>query len=134
MASTFVAAAGGCSSPSAKDAVEALKGLGEIKLKVLKQRGRGEDWRDARVMIRHPNFTGMQMDVETRAYTPAHFINSVEVRNDKGTVFQIESGISISENPHLRFTYGTATDEVLKVRASDSTGKRFATLPANAEF
>lgn len=134
MASTFVAGAGGCASPSSKDADEALSGLGEIKLKVSKNDARGEYWRDARIMIRHPNFTGMQMDMETRGYTPARFVDLVEVHNDHETIFRLNSGISISENPNIRFTYGATAPQAITVRAKDSSGAQFTGSLANAEF
>ena len=39
-------------------------------------------------MIRHPNFTGMQMDQLTREYTPAKFVQEIEVKRGGELVFQ----------------------------------------------
>ena len=35
--------------------------------------------REAQLMIRHPNYSGMQMDQVTRLYVPAHFVKSVRI-------------------------------------------------------
>ncbi len=76
-------------------------------------------------MIRHPNFTGLQMDPISRGYTPARFINDIEVKRGDVTVLSMEGGISISENPNIRFTYDAASDDTLAVRASDTEGAVF---------
>jgi hypothetical protein len=34
----------------------------------------------------------------------------------------MEGGISISENPNIRFTYGAAPEEVIELHATDSLG------------
>ena len=57
--------------------------------------------REAQVMIRHPNFTGMQMDQLTREYTPAKFVQEMDVKRSGELIFKMEGGISISENPQL---------------------------------
>ena len=66
MATKFVMAAGGCSAPASKDADAALASLGRMQVKSIAEPARGERWREGIVMIRHPNFTGMQMDIVSR--------------------------------------------------------------------
>jgi sulfur-oxidizing protein SoxY len=134
MAKIFVRGAGGCSAPASKDADEALANLGKMQVKSLANQTFGPNWRDGLVMIRHPNFTGMQMDPDTRGYTPARFVDKLEVRRGSdpsatGTddlILSMEGGISISENPSLRFNYDAAGDEALFVRASDTQGTSFS--------
>ena len=52
-------------------------------------------------MIRHPNYSGMQMDQLTRLYVPAQFVKSVRIWQGDDLLLSIESGISISENPEI---------------------------------
>lgn len=120
MATRFVMAAGGCSAPASKDAEEALAHLGKMQVKTTRDARRGEAWREAVVMIRHPNFTGMQMDLESRGYTPARYIDVLEVTSGGRLMLRMEGGISISENPNLRFNFDGTAGDVLDVRATDT--------------
>jgi sulfur-oxidizing protein SoxY len=126
MASKFVRGAGGCSAPASKDADEALASLGNMQVKTSANPIMGENWREGIVMIRHPNFTGMQMDLVSRGYTPARFVNEIEVKRGADVVLRMEGGISISEDPNIRFTYAAAgADDGLQVRAADTDGAVF---------
>lgn len=131
MVSKFVAGAGGCSATSGKDPEAALAGLGKVKIDVRKDEGRGTTWRDARIMVRHPNFTGMQMDSRSGNYTPARFVETLEIRRGGELMMKVSGGISLSENPHIRVTYGTDRDEAIEVSGVDTLGTRFtASTPA----
>jgi sulfur-oxidizing protein SoxY len=125
MATKFVRGAGGCSAPASKDAEAALADLGKMQVKVLKEAAMGPAWREAIVMIHHPNFTGMQMDPISRGYTPARFVNLVEIRRGAAVLLSMEGGISISENPNIRFTYDAAGDDGLEIDARDNVGGVF---------
>ena len=126
MATQFVRGAGGCSAPAGKDADAALANLGKMKVKTLSNPAFGDKWREAIVMIRHPNFTGMQMDMETRGYTPARFINELSVKRGGDLVLSMEGGISISEDPNIRFNYDAGGDETLDAHATDTDGAQFS--------
>jgi len=134
MTSKFVKASGGCSAPAGKDADEALANLGKMQIRTFKSAGaRTPDTREAQVMIRHPNFTGMQMDQVTRDYTPMKFVQEIEVKRGGDLIFRVDGGISISENPNFRFTFAPASDETLEVTAKDTDGNVFtATSAGNA--
>lgn len=126
MASKFVKASGGCSAPAAKDAEEALASMGKMQIRTFdKAKDSTPATREAQVMIRHPNFTGMQMDQLTREYTPAKFVQELEVKRGGELVFRMDGGISISENPNFRFSFAPATDETLEVIAKDTDGSVF---------
>ena len=105
VASQFVAGAGGCTSTSLKDMDEAMRGLGKIRLKVETDLTRGGLWHELQVRIRHPNFSGMQIDTRTNAYTPAKFIDMIDVDVGTKRLLSIESGIAISEDPNFRLTF-----------------------------
>lgn len=124
MASKFVIGAGGCSAPAQKDADKALAELGKAQVKLFGDEGR-PNWREGQIMIKHPNFTGMQMDKSTGNYTPARYIDSIEVRSGGQALFKMEGGISISENPQIRFTYGSNSPADLEFTAKDTMGTTF---------
>lgn len=126
MSSRFVSGAGGCSATPSKDIEAALAGLGKIDIKSKTEPARGEGFREAQVMIRHPNFTGLQLDPESRGYVPARFVDDLEVRSAGRLLLRMEGGISISENPHVRISYSGAPDEVVEVTAKDTEGMRFS--------
>lgn len=126
MASKFVAGAGGCSTPASKDPDQALASMGRVKVKTKLSEIHGQNWRSGQVMIQHPNFTGMQRDQKTGDFTPARFIDKVEVRSGDELLFTMTGGISISENPNLRFTYGlAAVANNLSVHAKDTQNEKF---------
>lgn len=122
MVSRFVAGAGGCSSPASKDPDEALTELGRSKILLSKSDNHGPAWREGRVMIRHPNFTGMQMNARSGQFTPARYVDKLVVKSGARELMRVEGGISISENPYLRFTYGAAAEERLSIVAKDTAG------------
>jgi sulfur-oxidizing protein SoxY len=128
MAGRFVRASGGCSAPAAKDAAAALAELGRMKVRWLDDAPDGR--RRAQVMLRHPNYSGLQRDQVTQLFVPANFVHELEVRQGGELLFRVEGGISISEDPAFRFAY-TGSDAPLEVRARDTDGREFqGTFPA----
>ncbi|MXQ12074.1 quinoprotein dehydrogenase-associated SoxYZ-like carrier [Microvirga makkahensis] len=124
MAKSYVKAAGGCSAPALKDPVEAKARLGEMRFRVFADRG------DAQVQVRHPNYSGLQMDQVTRLYTPAWFVERLDIRQGEKLLFGLEGGISISEDPTIRFSYRN-TGEPVTIEAKDNEGRVFKqTFPA----
>jgi sulfur-oxidizing protein SoxY len=125
MAKAYVKSAGGCSAPALKDPAEAKAHLGEMRFRMFADRG------DAQVQVRHPNYSGLQMDQVTRLYTPAWFIERLDVRQGEKMLFALEGGISISEDPTIRFSY-TSTGEPVTIEAKDNEGRVFKqTFPAS---
>lgn len=125
MAQRFVAGSGGCSSTSVKDVDQALLNLGKTRLKLATDRTRGESFREVQAQIRHPNFSGMQIDAKTNAYTPAHFIDRIEIKLGKEPLATFETGISIAEDPNIRLSFAANVDEPLTVVARDTEGNAF---------
>lgn len=121
MSQKFVAGAGGCSALPSKDIAQALADLGKVKLKTSSNANRGGRWREGLVMIRHPNFTGMQLNPKTGNYTPARYVSAIEVTDGEKQIFTVEANISLSEDPNLRFTYPSDSQR-LELRAVDSDG------------
>jgi sulfur-oxidizing protein SoxY len=136
MATKFVKASGGCSAAASKDADEALASLGKMQIKVFDATeavDRSPQTREALVMIRHPNFTGMQMDQISREFTPMKIVQEIEVKRGGVLVFRMDGGISISENPNFRFTFGAGTDDTLEVTAKDTDGRVFTATSAGKD-
>ncbi|MDQ0510089.1 quinoprotein dehydrogenase-associated SoxYZ-like carrier [Ancylobacter amanitiformis] len=129
MGERFVKASGGCSAPAMKDEEAALKSIGQMKLRLVKDGQMGDATKANRVsqlqlMIRHPNYSGLQMDQITRLYIPAKFVDAIEVKQGDELVFSMEGGISLSEDPAIQFSYEPSGKEI-HVDAADTDGRRF---------
>jgi sulfur-oxidizing protein SoxY len=120
----FVKAAGGCSAPAGADDAEALKSMGLMKLKLLNEFSKNKPVQ-AQLMIRHPNFNGMQMNQVTRMYTPARFIKSTDVTYNGSSVFHLESDISLASDPVITFGFVPRETGRLKVVVKDSRDQMF---------
>jgi sulfur-oxidizing protein SoxY len=123
VAERFVKAAGGCSAPAAKQEANAIP-TGTMRFRQFPPEA-GADDREVQLMIRHPNYSGMQMDQVTRLYVPAHFVSSIRIWQGDDLLLGIESGISISENPEFRFDYRPNGASEFRAEAEDNEAGRF---------
>ena len=135
MTGRFVKASGGCSAPASRDPEVALASMGEMKMRLFsKDAQMSTPRREAQIMVRHPNYSGLQRDQITQLFIPVHFIDHMEVWQGEDLLFTMEGGISISENPVFRFTYTDNGATALRVIATDTEGNRFEqVLPKAAE-
>jgi sulfur-oxidizing protein SoxY len=124
MTEQFVKAAGGCSAPAGSDDKEALSDIGRMKLRLLGAFHPNQPLQ-AQLMIRHPNFNGMQMNQVTRFFTPPRFIKTTEVTYDGAKVFTLESDIAISTDPVFTFGFVPEREGQLKVAVRDSDDVSF---------
>lgn len=123
MQGRFVKASGGCSAPASKDPKAAMSTMGQMRLKHFGKAAQSTGQRrEAQVMIRHPNYSGLQRDQITHLFIGAHFIHRLDVFQGEELLFTIEGGISISENPVFRFDYTDNGATALRVRAEDTEG------------
>lgn len=120
MAGRYVRASGGCSAPASRSPDDALLGMGEMRLREFGATPDGR--REAQVMIRHPQFSGLQRDQVTQLRVPAHFIDRLEVYQGDELLFTLMGGISVSENPVFRFRYTDNGAADFRVRAVDTEG------------
>ena len=127
MVKTYVKASGGCSAPAAKNADEAKSRLGQMRFRPFAKAGEGPAGRtrEAQIMIGHPNNSGLQMDQVTQLYIPAFFINELRLWQDDSLVLAMEGGISISEDPNIRFTYVSNGAKHFRAEAKDTEGHVF---------
>jgi sulfur-oxidizing protein SoxY len=123
----YVKASGGCSAPAAKNPEEAKAHIGQMRYRQFAQEGDGETsgTREAQVMIGHPNNSGLQMDQLTQLYIPAFFIDDLKLSQDGNLVLAMEGGISISEDPNIRFTYVSNGAKHFEAEAKDTQGHVF---------
>jgi sulfur-oxidizing protein SoxY len=131
MTKTFVKASGGCSAPALKDEDGAAASIGQLKLlqfgadQEVSLVPAGGALTEAQIMVRHPNHSGLQMDQLTRTYIPARFVRLIELKRGGDLVFKMEGGISLSENPAIRFALRKEGPGSLSVHAEDTDGKVF---------
>ena len=76
-------------------------------------------------MIGHPNNSGLQMDQVTQLYIPAFFVNELRLWQDDSPVLAMEGGISLSEDPNIRFTYVSKGATRFRAEARDTEGHIF---------
>ncbi len=120
----YVKAAGGCSAPMVKSPDQALATMGQSRFRLLPNAPEGR--REAQIMLRHPNNSGMQMDQITHLYTPARYVDHLALYQGADLIFSMDAGISISEDPNFRFDYIPNNAKTIRLDATDSTGKHFA--------
>jgi sulfur-oxidizing protein SoxY len=120
----FVKAAGGCSAPAGASVADALKGIGQMKLRALQAFTPGKPLQ-VQLLVRHPNFNGMQMDQVTRLYTLARFINTIDVSYNGAQVFHLDSDISMSTDPAITFSFVPKDKGDLHVTAHDTDNAVF---------
>ncbi|MGB3243450.1 MAG: quinoprotein dehydrogenase-associated SoxYZ-like carrier [Sulfitobacter sp.] len=135
MTGRYVKASGGCSAPATRDPEQALAGMGQMKLRMFGETAvaMSVPRREAQIMIRHPNYSGLQRDQITQLFIPAHFIDHLEVYQGDELLFTMDGGISISENPVFRFGYNDNGAADLVVKATDTEGNVFENrLPKSA--
>ena len=130
MVGRFVQAAGGCSAAVSRDVAALETTMGEMRLKQIdtsggtSTAGDGKP-REVQLMIRHPNFTGLQVHTGSLDHIEARSVNLVEVTLDGEMLFTMEGGFSISENPSFRFSYLDKGASEMMVRAVDTDGTEF---------
>lgn len=115
----FVKASGGCSAPSGSYDEAALAHIGEMKLRLVGDAQAGHR-QEVQLLIRHPNFNGMQMDPATHGYTPARFIKSIDVTYAGEMVFHLDSDISLASDPAINFGINTPSKGRLAITTRDS--------------
>jgi sulfur-oxidizing protein SoxY len=93
----------------------------------------GKDFRSdssisAKLLISHPNNSGLQRDQLTQYFIPADFMQTLKVTYNGEPVFRLESDIAISEDPSFDFSFHPPHPESLgeiKVELLDSNQRHF---------
>ena len=124
VATRFIKASGGCSAPAGSDDAAALADMGHMKLHLIGDFTAGKP-EQAVLMVRHPNFNGMQMNQITRYYTPPRFIRTIDATYEGGSIFHLDSDISMSTDPVITFGFVPQAKGQMKVVVRDSKDATF---------
>jgi sulfur-oxidizing protein SoxY len=123
-AERYVKAAGGCSAPAMKNPEQAMARLGKMKLNLPQSVPVGGDV-TAQLLVSHPNHSGMQFDQISRTYVPPYFVRSINVSYAGQPVMDVETDISLSEDPSLHFTFTPKAAGDLKAEVVDSKDQTY---------
>jgi sulfur-oxidizing protein SoxY len=123
---TYVKASGGCSAPMASNA-EAASMLGQMRFRQFARvpSAPASVPREAQIMIRHPNNSGLQRDQVSLLYIPLFIVHQLRVWQGDQLVLEMSGGISISENPNIRFSYLPNGASTFRAEAIDTEGHVF---------
>jgi len=119
-----VKASGGCAGTTPGDNAQALAEAGKMKIALDGPFKRGE-LNKARLLIRHPMYTGLQRDLATHGFRPAFFIDKIDITYDGKPVMTADTSIGISENPSIEFGFVASKAGTLQVLIRDSEGASF---------
>ena len=125
MAANFVRGSGGCSAPPLGDLDNMLANAGKMKMKVKKIEEK-DGIAQAKIMILHPQFNGLQANPVTTEMIPAYYIENFEVTYNDKVVMALESDISISQDPTFRFNFPIGDGGNLKITAKDTDGNIYS--------
>ena len=76
----------------------------------------------AKLVLRHPNHTGMVMDQLTLLYTPMKMVSDITVRHGEALVLRAEGSIALSQDPSISFDFMRANVQELTVSMTDTDG------------
>jgi sulfur-oxidizing protein SoxY len=119
-----VKASGGCGGTTLGDNAAAMAAAGKMKMALDGPFKRG-GLNKARLLIKHPMYTGLQRDLSTNGYRPAFFINRIEVTYNGKPVMTADTSIGISEDPSIQFGFVAQQPGALQVLVRDSEGASF---------
>ena len=118
-----IRASGGCGGTVSGDREAAKKGSGKMKLAV--KPVKAGEVAEAKLLIKHPMFTGLQRDLVSMGYWPAFFVNKIEVNFNGEPVMVADTFIGISEDPNIQFHFVPQQSGKLSVTIHDNEGGEF---------
>jgi len=118
MSKVAIRASGGCSGYMDSADPQHTADLGKILLKSTKDRY-------VTTRIKHPNFTGLMKDSINGWYVPEWYVNDVAFSFNGENILIVKSGISISQDPYIKFSFEAKNSGKLTVQATDTKGKTF---------
>ena len=125
MAANFVKASGGCAAPPLGDLAGMIANSGKMKIKV-KNIEEKDGTAEAKIMISHPQFNGLQAHPVTTEMIPAYYVENIEVTYNDKVIMALESDISISQDPTFRFNFPMGNGGNLKITAKDTDGNLYS--------
>jgi sulfur-oxidizing protein SoxY len=125
MAQHFIKAAGGCSAPMSSNLQAARERMGRARFTLPEGVPAADRPVPVQVALSHPNTSGLQIDQVTRLSIPAEFIRHLRVSYRDAVALDIESDISIAEDPTFGFMLAGDPGGELLLEAEDNRERRF---------
>jgi len=119
-----VKASGGCGGTTTGDDPAVIAAAGKMKM-ALDAPFKPGAVNQARLLIRHPMYTGLQRNLSTNGFRPTYYINKIEVTYDGKPVMTADTFIGISENPSIQFDFVAKQPGALQVVIHDNEGRTF---------
>ncbi len=120
----MVKASGGCGGPVLGDNAAAMAAAGKMKMALDGPFTPG-GINKARLLIKHPMYTGLQRDLATNGYRPAFFIDKIDISYNGKPVLTADTFIGISEDPFIGFGFVADRPGVLQAVIRDNAGAIF---------
>ena len=119
-----IKASGGCGGTTTGDDPAVMAAAGKMKM-ALDAPFKPGAVNQARLLIKHPMYTGLQRNLSTNGFRPAFFINKIEVTYNGKPVMTADTFIGISENPAIQFGFVADQPGALQVVIHDNEGRTF---------
>ncbi len=124
MAKQWVKSTGaGCSAPPGLDQAMHKKRLGKMRFKQIDNK---KGLRSLRLIVSHPNNTGMQRDQLTTMLIPEHYVTNVKVSFNKDLILEADTTFTLSENPNFTFTFDPSESGILRADLRDNLDNTFS--------
>lgn len=117
-------AGGGCSAPPGAGMEESMKKRGQMRVRLLGDVTLAQPVL-TQIRIRHPNVTGLSLDVETRNRPPAYFLNELKVEYNGDPIIQGNMTFALSRDPTLRFYFQPDRAGKLRIIARDTKQQKY---------
>ena len=114
-----IRASGGCSGYMDSTDPAHTADLGKILLKSTKDRY-------VTTRIKHPNFTGLMKDSINGWFVPEWYVKDVVFSYNGKKILNVKGGISISQDPYIKFNFKGKKSGKLTVSATDTKGETFS--------
>ena len=125
MAKQWVKSTGaGCSAPPGLDQEMHKKRMGKVRFNQI-EHNIARRSRSLRLVVSHPNNTGMQKDQLSTLFIPEHYVTNVKVTFNQELVLEADTSFTLSENPNFTFTFDPEESGILRADFSDNLDNFF---------
>ncbi len=130
MAFTQVNAGGGCAGAVDDNEDNVRNHTGEMRFQ-LNPPYKMHEVVSATLQVRHPMYTGLQIDAKTKKVKPAYFIETLNLSMNELKILEVNFGVGTAENPYLNFKFDLPTSAYqkdaikMKVQAIDNEAKTY---------
>ena len=76
--------------------------------------------------IKHPNFTGLQRDLDSGGYIPRWIVEEIIYINNEEILLADQNRISMSQDPYLKFKINLKVEGPVNIMVRDTKGQGFS--------